>query len=122
MKSYDLKRRQFLHTLLAAGSVAVLPVLTIGCDRKRNFPDPKVEDESDAATPETQGANKAESSNTGSNPSTKMSKEQAGYQEKQNGDQRCADCRYFNAGDNSCQLVEGSISPDAWCMLYVKTA
>ena len=47
----------------------------------------------------------------------KMSKQAAQYQDSPNGDQKCADCRFFIEG-GSCQLVEGEISPNGWCMLF----
>jgi hypothetical protein len=47
----------------------------------------------------------------------KMSKQAAQYQDSPKGDQKCADCRFFAEG-SSCQLVEGEISPNGWCMLF----
>lgn len=49
----------------------------------------------------------------------KMSKSQAKYQDNPKGDQKCANCMHFIA-PNSCMVVEGSISPDAWCSLWIK--
>ena len=47
----------------------------------------------------------------------KTSKQAAQYQDSPKGDQKCADCRFFIEG-GSCQLVEGEISPNGWCMLF----
>lgn len=47
----------------------------------------------------------------------KISKEQAKYQDKPNGAQRCDGCAQFVAPDG-CKIVDGKISPSAWCMLY----
>lgn len=47
----------------------------------------------------------------------KRSKEDVQYQESPKDDQKCADCRFFIEG-GSCQLVEGEISPNGWCMLF----
>lgn len=49
----------------------------------------------------------------------KMNKTQAKYQDKPKGDQKCANCMHFIA-PNTCMVVEGNISPDAWCSLWVK--
>ncbi len=49
----------------------------------------------------------------------KMSKAQAQYQDQSKGDQKCGNCMYFSA-PNSCMVVEGNISPDGWCKLWVK--
>lgn len=38
---------------------------------------------------------------------------------KENGD-KCADCNFFNPGDNSCKVVEGIISPEGWCTYFSK--
>ena len=43
----------------------------------------------------------------------------AHYQDKPNGDQKCADCRFFKP-PSSCQLVEGPINPDGWCSFFNK--
>jgi curli biogenesis system outer membrane secretion channel CsgG len=49
---------------------------------------------------------------------TKMSKAQVNYQETPQGDQRCDNCAHFNAQENTCAVVEGDISPQAWCSLW----
>lgn len=49
----------------------------------------------------------------------KMNKAQAQYQDQPKGDQKCSNCMHFIA-PNSCLLVEGNISPEGWCMLWVK--
>jgi hypothetical protein len=45
-------------------------------------------------------------------------KENARYQSKPKGKQRCALCRHFKP-PNHCQIVEGEISPDGWCRFFV---
>ena len=47
----------------------------------------------------------------------KLSKEQAKYQDKPKGEQRCDGCVHFLAPDG-CKLVEGKVSPSGWCILY----
>lgn len=51
--------------------------------------------------------------------SRKMDKTQAQYQDQPKGDQKCSNCMHFVA-PNSCMVVEGDISPDAWCKLWFK--
>jgi hypothetical protein len=41
------------------------------------------------------------------------------YQTKPNGDQRCSNCLQF-VPPNSCKVVDGTISPDGWCAIWVK--
>ncbi len=54
-------------------------------------------------------------------------KEAMKYQEKPNGDQKCRNCKFFISGktptaDGTCQVVEGSISPQGWCIAYNKSS
>ena len=51
----------------------------------------------------------------------KASKEAVQYQDSPKSGQKCADCQFFTAPD-ACQVVEGKISPNGWCSLYVKKA
>lgn len=50
----------------------------------------------------------------------KLPQASAQYQAKPKGDQRCANCVNFIADSNTCKLVEGPISPQGWCSLWVK--
>jgi hypothetical protein len=43
------------------------------------------------------------------------------YQDKPNGDQRCDTCLQF-VPPNSCKVVDGTISPNGWCAIWVKKA
>jgi hypothetical protein len=51
----------------------------------------------------------------------KVPKKQLKYQDKPNNGQRCRDCTQFIPGKDAkargqCKLVEGSISPNGWCL------
>lgn len=48
---------------------------------------------------------------------SKVSKETVKYQDSPNDGNKCSACQFFIA-PNSCQLVEGTISPDGWCSLF----
>ena len=41
------------------------------------------------------------------------------YQETPKGNQMCSNCKLFVA-PNSCQTVDGTISPNGWCIVYQK--
>lgn len=41
------------------------------------------------------------------------------YQDTPKGDQRCDNCALFEA-PSSCKTVDGTISPQGWCMVYAK--
>jgi hypothetical protein len=42
------------------------------------------------------------------------------YQSRPNGTSKCAGCANFIAASGSCKVVEGKISPDGWCILWIK--
>jgi High potential iron-sulfur protein len=41
------------------------------------------------------------------------------YQDTPKGDQSCANCALFEP-PSSCKTVDGTVSPDGWCMVYAK--
>lgn len=55
----------------------------------------------------------------------KSSKSQVKYQSKPKNGAKCSGCKFFMSGKTStamgtCQIVEGSISPNGWCVAYTK--
>lgn len=55
----------------------------------------------------------------------KAPKQSVAYQEEPKGDQNCANCQFWvepeaGAEMGGCQIVQGKISPDAWCNLWAK--
>jgi hypothetical protein len=50
----------------------------------------------------------------------KISKQQARYQNRPNGNQRCSRCVHFTNG--RCSIVQGTISPNGWCMYFAPRA
>jgi High potential iron-sulfur protein len=49
----------------------------------------------------------------------KISQSVVKYQDSPKGEQTCSNCKLFTA-PNACQTVDGSISPNGWCMIYQK--
>ena len=47
----------------------------------------------------------------------KVAKQTVNYQMSPKGPARCGSCAYFKA-PNSCNFVDGAISPTGWCVLY----
>ena len=47
----------------------------------------------------------------------KVPQKAAGYQDQPQNNHRCAICLHFEA-PNTCQIVEGQISPNGWCKLF----
>lgn len=51
----------------------------------------------------------------------KLSQKSVAYQDTPKGAQKCSGCKLFQApGD--CTQVEGTISPNGWCHIYVPKA
>ena len=59
------------------------------------------------------------SSNREARAQAKASKAAMKYQDTPNKDQKCSNCLQFVAPD-SCKVVEGKISPDGYCIAWVK--
>ena len=99
-------RRTLLRGALAAGCTLML----WGCKAKQ--------EESSAGTP----VSPTTTSETprGSAESRKPSKAQAQHQDQPKGIQKCGNCLNFVAGSNTCKVVEGQVSPEGWCMFWVK--
>jgi hypothetical protein len=51
----------------------------------------------------------------------KATKEAMKYQDKPKGDQQCSNCAQFVPPDG-CKVVQGSISPQGYCIAWVKKA
>lgn len=54
----------------------------------------------------------------------KMNQKAAMYQPKPHGNQSCDNCGRFVAGkpataDGTCTIVDGAVSPQGWCAMYV---
>lgn len=104
-------RRVVLRGALAVGCGLLLPAALFGCGKKDESatgaapaggpPSP------DAAAPAVPG---------------KSSQASVQYQAQPKGDQKCDGCLHFIAESNTCKVVEGQISPDGWCILWVPKA
>jgi hypothetical protein len=49
----------------------------------------------------------------------KVAKDLMKYQDKPNGDKQCSNCAQF-IPNNSCKVVEGTISPQGYCIVWQK--
>jgi High potential iron-sulfur protein len=49
----------------------------------------------------------------------KVSQQVVKYQPTPKGDQHCENCQHFEP-PSSCQSVDGTVSPQGWCMIYAK--
>jgi High potential iron-sulfur protein len=49
----------------------------------------------------------------------KVSQQVVKYQDMPKGEQHCENCLHFQP-PSSCQSVDGTVSPQGWCMIYAK--
>ncbi len=62
---------------------------------------------------------------TGARAAAKASKSAVKYQSKPEGGHDCKGCKFFKHGktakaNGTCSVVEGSISPNGWCVAWSK--
>ena len=112
-------RRVVLRGALAVGCGLLLPAALFGSDSKKS-------ESSTGTTPDTGSAapdsSPTPSADDAAPAAAKVSQASVQYQNQPKGEQKCSGCLHFIAGSNSCKLVEGQISPDGWCSLWVQKA
>jgi hypothetical protein len=117
-------RRVVLRGALAVGCGLLLPATLFGCDSKKGetstgaTPSGSPPTSTDSAAPYTSSAPSEESA--APTATAKASQASVQYQSQPKGDQKCDGCQHFIAGSNTCNRVEGQISPDGWCLLWAQ--
>lgn len=114
MKEETLSRRAMLRNVLAAGCSLLIPAALVGCSSKQ-------ETASNSETPVTPPAASPEPTATLAT-TGKTAQAKVQYQTHPKGERKCSGCLHFIAGSNTCELVEGSISPEGWCILWTQKA
>lgn len=110
-----LPRRVILRNAFAVGCGLLLPVILLGCDSKK---DARSTDAGPPGSPDTAADSPAATAPA----KATVTKASVQYQPTSRGGQKCSDCANFISGSNTCRVVEGQISPDAWCSLWVQKA
>ncbi|MDO9365506.1 MAG: high-potential iron-sulfur protein [Methylotenera sp.] len=113
MEEEILPRRIVLRGALAVGCGLLLPTIFAGCDSNKGA-NSSSSAPTDSATASTSSAAPV--------PTSKASQASVQYQTQPKGGQKCSECMHFIADSNTCKLVDGQISPDGWCILWVKKA
>ena len=110
-------RRLVLRGALVLGGGLGLSLVLPGCDSKPGASSPPTGAASPSPAPVAAVAAVPAAS-------TVKKATQAGvqYQLKPKGEQKCGNCRHFVAASNTCVLVDGQISPEAWCIIWAKLA
>jgi len=113
MKVEIPSRRVVLRGALAVGFSLLAPAALFGCNSKQG-------EKSTSAAPASPAAPSAEPAAPAS--TGKATQASVQYQAQPKGDQKCGGCMHFSAESNTCNVVDGQISPDGWCSLWVKKA
>lgn len=106
----DPPRRALLRGALAAGCSLFIPAALLGCDAGKGTDAA----DSDGAVPMADPA----SAGLPEQASEKVSQASVQYQSQPQGEQQCANCMHFIVESNTCNKVEGDISPIGWCVLW----
>lgn len=115
MNEENSSRRTVLRGALALGCGLCLPLAIFGCDSKPGSTSTSAAPAVPASSPPVTNADSAAPA-----PARKMSQANVRYQGGPKGEQKCAGCEHFVAGSNVCKLVEGQISAEGWCVIWVK--
>ena len=113
MKQENSSRRLVLRGVLAAGCGLWVPYVLSGCDSKKGA-SPTTGTPDATPAPGSQPAAPAMS--------IKATQESVKYQGQPSGDQKCGTCVNFLAESSTCKVVDGQISPEGWCTLWVMKA
>lgn len=121
----DPSRRTLLRGALAAGCSLLVPAALLGCDRGTQTDAtgtaPATPDDTTGAAPMTPAEPTSPAPGTGSTAAPaagKVSQASVQYQDQPKDGQTCANCIQFIA-PNACKVVEGVVSPEGWCVIWV---
>lgn len=48
----------------------------------------------------------------------KTSQAEAEYQATPKGEEKCANCTFFESAAKTCKVVDGTVAAEGWCALY----
>ena len=112
-------RRGVLRGALVASGSLWLPVALLGCDAKKGGDMGSAAPASPPANPPTGSADP----NAAPPPTAKkLPPASVQYQAQPKGDLKCSQCAHFIVESSTCKLVDGPISPEGWCALWLKKA
>ena len=114
IKAEFTSRRNVLRSGLAVACSLLIPAALTGCNAKPTEPTTSEATIQPPAPARTQPAAPATSG--------KMTQASVQYQAQPKGDLKCGNCMHFNAESSTCKVVDGPISLDGWCSLWIKKA
>lgn len=117
-------RRIMLRGALAAGCSLLLPTALMGCDSPQQTGAADTDTLPPATGPDSVSPVNPPSGQMAAAPTETVKSSQASvqYQAQPKGEQKCSNCLHFIAESNSCKRVEGTISPQGWCVIWANAA
>ncbi len=104
-------RRDVLRGALAMGCGLLFPAALLGCNSKSS----EKQTRTAPAEPPAASAEPAAPESSG-----KASQASVQYQAQPKGNRKCSGCIHFIAESDTCNVVDGQISPNGWCTLWFK--
>ena len=117
-------RRIVLRGAFAAGCSLLLPTALMGCDSPQEMGSADTNTLPPATGPEAVSPVNPPSGPMAAAPTEAVKSSQASvqYQAQPKGEQKCSNCMHFIAESNTCKRVDGKISPQGWCTIWVNAA
>lgn len=117
-------RRIVLRGALAAGCSLLLPAALMGCDSKQELGTVDPDTLPPATGSEAVSPVNPPSDQMAAAPEQAVKSSQASvqYQAQPKGEQKCGNCMNFVAESNTCKRVEGTVSPEGWCIIWANAA
>lgn len=117
-------RRIVLRGALAAGCSLLLPAALMGCDAPQELGSANTDALPPATGPEAVSPVNPPSDQIAAAPTEAVKSSQASvqYQAQPKGEQKCGNCMHFIAESNTCKRVDGTVSPEGWCIIWANAA
>lgn len=116
-------RRIVLRGALAAGCGLLLPTALMGCDAPQEMGSADTDTLPPATGPEAVSpVNPPSEIAAAPTEAVKSSQASVQYQAQPKGEQKCGNCMHFIAESNTCKRVDGTISPQGWCIIWANAA
>lgn len=117
-------RRIVLRGALAAGCSLLLPTALMGCDSPQQTGAVDPDTLPPATGPDAASPVNPPSDAMAAAPAEAVKSSQASvqYQAQPKGEQKCGNCMNFIAESNTCKRVEGTVSPQGWCIIWANAA
>lgn len=115
-------RRVVLRGALAVGGSLCLPIALLGCDAKKDGAAGSTNIAPASPPPANPPTSSADPNAAPPPTAKKLAPASVQYQAQPKGDLKCSGCAHFIVESSTCKLVDGPISPEGWCAVWLKKA